>query len=107
MLYDFKSLFGDNIFPDGMTIDSLGRLYVASWGGSKIFVVDPQQKKIVQEIVMGTGQVTSVAFGGEKLDILYVTTAGKPAPRPAPAGGLFKVTGLKASGLPMSNFKLY
>lgn len=28
--------------PDGMTIDTNGFLYVATWGGSKIFKIDPK-----------------------------------------------------------------
>lgn len=90
-----------------MTIDENGNLYVATWGGSKIYVIDPREKKITKEIEIPTAQVTSVAFGGENLDILYVTTAGKPKLKPAPAGGLFRVTGLGVKGMPMSNFKLY
>jgi sugar lactone lactonase YvrE len=107
VLYDFKDIFGNENFPDGMTIDENGNLYVATWGGSKIYVIDPIEKKIIREIELPTAQVTSVAFGGENLDILYVTTAGKPKPKSAPAGGLFKITGLNVKGLPMNNFKLY
>lgn len=28
--------------PDGMTIDTEGNLYIATWGGSKIIKVDPK-----------------------------------------------------------------
>lgn len=47
-------------------------------------------------------QVTSAAFGGPNLDILYVTTAattrdGEQSPQ---AGQLFQVTGLGVKGLP-------
>lgn len=89
-----------------MTIDADGNLYVATWGGSKVFVVNPQTKEITRVIEMPTKQVTSLAFGGPKLDVLYVTTAGKPKPQEPPAGGLFKITGLGAKGLPMTSFKL-
>lgn len=89
-----------------MTIDENGILYVCAWDGSRVIVIDPTTKKVLREIPIPTNQVTSAAFGGPNLDILYVTTAGKPKPRPAPAGGLFKVTGLGVRGLPMHNVKM-
>jgi sugar lactone lactonase YvrE len=90
-----------------MTIDSEGMIYVATFGGSSIIVINPEKKEIIREIKMPTAQVTSLAFGGKNLDVLYVTTAAKFKPKPAPAGGLFKITGLGVKGLPMNNFKLY
>lgn len=94
--------------PDGMTIDSNGRLYIATWGASKIFVVNPANKKVEHEIVFPCEQVTSAAFGGPNLDILYVTTAAtdRSKPQPLPAGRVFKVTGLGVKGLPMKSVKL-
>lgn len=44
-------------------------------------------------------QVTSVAFGGPKLDILFVTTASR-GNQPDEAGHLYKITGLNAVGTP-------
>lgn len=90
-----------------MTIDENGMIYVATWSGSRIIVINPKTKKIIREIAMPTEQITSVSFGGPDLDILYATTAGRPKPKPAPAGGLFKITGLGVKGLPMDAFKLY
>lgn len=99
----------DNItfVADGMTIDTDGNLYVATFFGSRILKINPKTEEIEKEIPIPTPQVTSVAFGGENLDILFVTTAGKPAPKAAPAGGLFKITDLGAKGKPMNKFKLY
>lgn len=31
-----------NFIPDGMTIDTAGNLYVAAFGGSRVFKVDPK-----------------------------------------------------------------
>lgn len=110
-----------------MTIDADGYLYVATWGGSRILRVDPRYNlffanekdnstqiiicsigKIVQEINFPAEQITSAAFGGPDLDILYVTSAAqeRSGPQPLPAGKLFKVTGLGAKGLPMSKVRL-
>lgn len=98
---------GIEFVGDGMTIDENGTLYVATWNGARILVINPDLKAVVREIPMPTAQVTSLAFGGPNLDVLFVTTAGRPAPKPAPAGGLFKITGLGVKGLPMQAFKLY
>lgn len=92
--------------PDGMTIDSEGMLYVATFNGGKILKVNPVTKKVTQEIVIpNVSQITSVAFGGPNLDELFVTTASLDG-KPAPAGGLFKVTGLGVKGTKMFNAKL-
>lgn len=94
-----------DFIADGMTIDRKGNLYVAAFGASRILVVDPKAGKIVHEIDMPTRQVTSLAFGGRKLQTLYVTTADKDRTRQGSAGGLFKITGLGVRGLPMNKFK--
>lgn len=108
VLIDFNESHRDepNFVADGMTIDENGRIYVCTWGGARIIVIDPATRTVVREIKFPTDQVTSAAFGGPNLDILFVTTAGRPKPQPAPAGGLFKVTNLGVRGLPMHNFKL-
>lgn len=66
------------------------------------FYFDFRSGKVVLEIELPTYQITSVAFGGPNLDILYVTTAATARSREQPplAGHLFKVTGLNAKGLP-------
>lgn len=106
MLINFDKIFEADVFPDGMTIDENGNLYVATWGGSKVYVIDPSEKKIIREIDMPTSQVTSLAFGGSNFEVLYVTTAAK-GNQNLSAGGLFKITGLNAKGRIMNNFKYY
>ncbi|KAG5672043.1 hypothetical protein PVAND_002205 [Polypedilum vanderplanki] len=98
-----------NFVPDGMTIDAEGNLYVATFGAWKIFKINPTTNEIELEIKMPCEQVTSAAFGGPDLDILYVTTASherdgiKQLP---PAGRLFKITGLGVKGTVMKSVKL-
>ena len=48
------------------------------------------------------GQTTSVAFGGPKLDILYVTSAAtdRSAQQPKLAGSVFQIKGLAQGILP-------
>lgn len=45
-----------------MTIDENGFLYVATWNGARILVINPEIKEIVREIQMPTAKVTSVSF---------------------------------------------
>lgn len=91
-----------------MTIDSQGFLYVCTWGGSRIIRVEPKSGKIDMEIQFPTSRITSAAFGGPNLDILFVTTASKQVEEqfPPPAGGLFQVTGLGAVGTKMYRAKV-
>lgn len=94
--------------PDGMTIDTDGFLYVATFGGSTVYKINPVNGNIELEIKLPCEQVTSVAFGGPDLDVLFVTTASKEfkSPQDPPAGALFKVTGLQARGCPMYSIDL-
>ncbi len=61
--------------PDGMAIDAAGMLWVAHFGGSCVRCWDPHIGKVSDEIVLPASQITSCAFGGEKLDTLYITSA--------------------------------
>lgn len=62
-------------FPDGSTLDSEGMLWIAMWGGHCVTRWNPQNGALLQKIDIPALNVTSCAFGGENLDILYVTTA--------------------------------
>lgn len=61
-------------YPDGMTTDSEGYLWVAHWGGSRVSRFDPDGK-LDRAVSLPARQVTNVAFCGEKLDRLFVTSA--------------------------------
>jgi len=68
----------DGAFPDGMTIDADGLLYVAMWGGSRIDVYrDDSGRGIrVETVEVPTAlQTSSVAFGGDDLKTLFITSA--------------------------------
>ena len=60
--------------PDGMTIDIEGNLWIGFWGGGCVRKISPSGK-IIEEITLPVSRVTSAAFGGDKLDQLYITTA--------------------------------
>nr|XP_017023439.1 regucalcin [Drosophila kikkawai] len=98
VIFDLRKLRPEGpLFPDGMTVDTDGNIYVATFNGGTVFKVNPSTGKILLEIKIPTMQITSVAFGGPNLDILYVTTANK-GNQPKPAGTLYQVTGLNAKG---------
>nr|CAI5817263.1 unnamed protein product [Callosobruchus analis] len=90
---------------DGMTIDTNGNLWIAVFGGSRVIQIDPRvPEKILQSIEMPVPQVTSVIFGGENLDELYVTSARFSKTAGALEGCVFRVTGINAKGLPSDEF---
>lgn len=86
----FKEYEAADGYPDGMTFDSEGHLWVAMWGGAQVLRLDPTGA-IVQKIAMPVSQPTSVAFGGFELDKLYITSAaiGRDLATEPLAGGLF------------------
>ena len=83
-------------WPDGMTSDLEGRLWVAMWGGAAITVWDAAKGELLEKINFPAKNITSCAFGGSQQDTLYVTSArigldaADLAAFPA-SGGLFRV----------------
>ncbi len=91
-------------WPDGMTLDSEGMLWIAHNGAGYVRRWNPQTGDTLAQIDVPASQVTSCAFGGEALDKLYITTATEhmtPEQREKEplAGSLFvaepEATGLK------------
>ncbi|MEQ8354611.1 MAG: SMP-30/gluconolactonase/LRE family protein [Kiloniellaceae bacterium] len=94
-------------YPDGMTCDAEGGLWVAHWNGWRItrFQPDGQVDRVIE---MPVSQVTSCAFGGTDLDRLFVTSASvgldEEALEKQPlAGGLFEIDP-RVKGLPAGLF---
>jgi sugar lactone lactonase YvrE len=87
-----------------MTIDENGYLWVAVFDGSKVIQIDPRTGKKLRQLDFPTKNITSVAFGGEDLDVMYVTSAEHflsetELKEQVSAGGLFEVRGLGVKGL--------
>jgi len=61
-------------YPDGMTVDSDNHLWVAGWDGNGVFRFNPLGECVLF-IPLPARQVTSVAFVGNNLQTLAVTTA--------------------------------
>ncbi len=62
-------------YPDGMAIDENDNLWVGMWNGNAVVCFDPKSGKMINRIEVPAHNVTSCAFGGPNLDILYVTSA--------------------------------
>ncbi|RZF33538.1 hypothetical protein LSTR_LSTR008184 [Laodelphax striatellus] len=93
-------------FPDGMTMDAEGKLFVANYGGSQVLKIDPVSGELLDKIPIPALNVTSVAFGGSNLDELYVTTASADKPTVEGEendGCLYRVTNLQTKGLTPHN----
>ena len=78
--------------PDGMTIDREGMLWIAQWGGHAVRRYDPRTGTCIGMVPVPASKVTSCCFGGENLDVLYITSAREqtdPAAEPL-AGGIFR-----------------
>ncbi|WP_046228068.1 SMP-30/gluconolactonase/LRE family protein [Paenibacillus dauci] len=79
-------------YPDGMTIDVEGMLWVARWGGSRVTRIDPSTGQVIGEVHVPAKCVTACTFGGAELDELYITTAREDdEAADSPAGGVFMV----------------
>ena len=64
-------------WPDGMTSDTDGNLWIAMWGGAQVTRWNPQNGELLEQIALPAKNVTSCAFGGDDLNVLYITSARK------------------------------
>ena len=96
-------------WPDGMTSDTDGNLWIAIWGGAQITQWNPSTGKLLEQIQVPALHTSSCVFGGKDMNELYVTSARtgmseadlKKYPL---SGGLFKVE-TKVTGMPTFEFE--
>jgi len=62
-------------WPDGMTSDRQGNLWVAMWGGAQVTRWNPDTGQLLEQIPVPAKNVSSCIFGGKDLNELYVTSA--------------------------------
>jgi sugar lactone lactonase YvrE len=97
-------------WPDGMTSDMEGMLWVAMWGGAKVTRWNPSSGQLLELFPIPALNVTACVFGGPHLSDLYITSArnGMTASQldeyPL-AGGLFRIQ-TNVQGLPTFAFGL-
>ncbi|MEV8635369.1 SMP-30/gluconolactonase/LRE family protein [Streptosporangium sp. NPDC051023] len=85
--------------PDGITVDTLGHVWVALWGGGAVLRLRPGGGLDLTVEIPATN-VTSCAFGGPDLDVLYVTTAWDGA-----TGGELLRCRTSVTGLPANPYR--
>lgn len=74
--------------PDGMCLDEQGNLFVAHYGMRQVQVISPAGK-IIRRYPGGNLTTSNVAFGGPRMDQLYVT--GALGEEKTTRGGLFRL----------------
>ncbi len=83
-------------WPDGMTSDTEGYLWIAMWGGAQVTKWNPNTGKLLEQIPVPALHTSSCVFGGKDMNELYITSARKgmseaDLKKYPLAGGLFKV----------------
>jgi sugar lactone lactonase YvrE len=81
--------------PDGSTVDADGCLWNAEWGGGRVVRYTPDGR-VDRAVILPCAQVTCCAFGGARLDRLFITTArtgldAEALAREPHAGALFAI----------------
>lgn len=98
----------ENGVPDGATVDADGYLWSAAVFSGELRRFAPDGK-LDRTVPLPVRNVTSLAFGGPDLDIIYFTSIGQihlpGLPNDGPTGGsLFAITGLGIKGVPEPRF---
>ncbi|CAO3362712.1 SMP-30/gluconolactonase/LRE family protein [Azospirillum melinis] len=89
-------------YPDGMTCDAEGGLWVCHWDGGRVSRFRPDGT-LYRAIALPVSRVTSCVFAGPDLDRLFITTAAHGRPDEPLAGALFECDpGVR--GLPPGQF---
>jgi len=62
-------------WPDGMTSDTQGNLWIAMWGGAKMTKWNPNTGELLEQIAIPAKNVSSCVFGGKNMNELFITSA--------------------------------
>lgn len=104
VIITFPDTFG---WPDGMTTDTNGNLWIAMWGGARITQWNPKGI-LLEQFGVPALNVTSCVFGGPDMNELFITSARvgmdaamlKKYPQ---AGGVFHLV-TNITGMPTFEF---
>ncbi|MER5603246.1 SMP-30/gluconolactonase/LRE family protein [Streptomyces sp. NPDC002265] len=90
-------------FPDGLTVDADGCVWVALWDGGAVRRYTPSGT-LDRVISLPTPRITACAFGGPDLTDLYVTTARTGLSAPSALAGCLLVIPGAGKGQPHPAF---
>ncbi|MDX3453413.1 SMP-30/gluconolactonase/LRE family protein [Streptomyces sp. ME02-8801-2C] len=90
-------------FPDGLTVDADGCVWVALWDGGAVRRYTPAGA-LDRTITLPTVRPTACAFGGPNLTDLYITTARVGLSDPHPMSGSLLVVPEAGKGTPQPAF---
>jgi sugar lactone lactonase YvrE len=95
-------------WPDGMTSDTEGNLWIAMWGGAQVTRWDPNTGQLLEKVPVPALHASSCVFGGRDMNELYVTSARvglseADLVKYPLSGGLFKIK-TKVQGMPTFEF---
>ena len=93
--------------PDGGTVDEDGCYWFAGIDGWQVVRVTPDGT-VDRTIDLPVERPTKPAFGGERLDTLFVTSLSEslaPGSKQPLAGSLFAISGIGARGVPEARFQ--
>jgi sugar lactone lactonase YvrE len=92
-------------FPDGIATDAADHLWVAVWGGGEVRRYAPDGA-VVDRVATGAPHTSSVAFAGDDLHMLVITTATSELSdeqlRAYPDSGRVFTTRVDVPGLPVA-----
>lgn len=87
--------------PDGLTVDAVGSVWVAMYGGSSVVKITGLD---VRRPPLPYPYVTSCAFGGPRMDTLFITTASGDGGAGADGGSLAVKTGTRGRAANICSF---
>lgn len=90
-------------YPDGMTVDAEGFLWIAHWGGGRVSRFTPDGQ-LDRAIALPASQITSCTFAGVDLDRLFVTSAAENHRDDEPLAGMLFEVDPGVRGLPPNLF---
>jgi len=102
-------IYKDQGYPDGMTTDAEGKLWIACYDGGQVLRIDPESKDLLFRVGIPARKTTSCCWGGDELKDLFVTTGFEGLneyerlEQPL-SGAVFRVTGLGVKGIPLQTY---